>query len=163
MVEWWKNGMVEEWNDGRMEWWKNGMMEELTRKNINRGFTKLEVWKDSISLYELVYDITKDFPYELLRSRNNILDASHSISRNIAEGYCRRNLKEYLNFLYIALGSCGELLSGFLSFKRIKQITDENFEKFDILHYKTENELISLIKSLQNKQKNGTWSDSFIE
>ncbi len=139
------------------------MVEELKRKNINRGFTKLNVWKDSVSLYELVYVITKDFPYELFKSRNNILDASHSVSRNIAEGYCRKNLKEYLNFLNIALGSCGELLSGILSFKRIKQINDENFEKFDILHYKTENELISLIKSLQIKQQNGTWSDSFIE
>ncbi len=147
----------------RNVWWNYGMVEELKRKNINRGFTKLNVWKDSVSLYELVYVITKDFPYELFKSRNNILDASHSVSRNIAEGYCRKNLKEYLNFLNIALASCGELLSGILSFKRIKQINDENFEKFDKLHYKTENELISLIKSLQIKQQNGTWSDSFIE
>ncbi|PWI46434.1 four helix bundle protein, partial [Candidatus Heimdallarchaeota archaeon B3_Heim] len=35
-------------------------------------------------------------------------DSSHSISRNIAEGYSRRSIKEYLNFLNIALGSSGE-------------------------------------------------------
>ncbi len=83
------------------------------------------------------------------------MDAVHSILRNIAEGYCRKNLKEYLNFLNIALGSCGELFSGIISFKEIELIDEENFEIFDELHYKVENELIALIKSLQNKQKEG--------
>jgi len=84
---------------------------EIKRKNINRGFTKLRVWDDAILLFKLVYKTNKNFPYELSKSRNNILDAAHSIARNIAEGYCRKNLKEYLNFLNIALGSCGELLT----------------------------------------------------
>ncbi len=134
---------------------------EIKRKNINRGFTKLRVWQDSIELFKMVYMITQNFPYELSKSRNNILDASHSISRNISEGYCRKNLKEYLNFLNIALSSCGELFSGMLSFKEIKIIKDDDFEKFDELHYKVENELIGLIKSLQKKQKNGSWETNF--
>jgi four helix bundle protein len=100
-------------------------------------------------------------PYELSKSRNNILDASHSISRNMSEGYSRRNLKEYLNFLNIVLGSCGELFSGMISFKEIEIIDGDIFEKFDELHYKTENELIGLIKSLQQKQKDGGWENQF--
>jgi hypothetical protein len=60
-------------------------------------------------------------------------------------------------------GSCGELLGGMISFKEIDVITAEQFEEFDLLHYKVENELISLIKSLQKKQKNGNWKDSFID
>jgi len=134
---------------------------ELKRRNINRGFTKLRVWEDAIELFQLVYKLTKHTPYELSKPRNNILDASHSISRNISEGYCRKNLKEYLNFLNIALGSCGELFSGIISFKEIEIIDEENFENFDQLHYKVENELISLIKSLQQKQKDGNWEDKF--
>ena len=134
---------------------------ELKRKNINRGYTKLRVWEKTIELYKLTYDLTKDFPYELSKSRNNILDAAHSINRNIAEGYCRKNLKEYLNFLNIALGSCGELLSGIIAFKEIKIISEEDFQKIDELHYKTENELIALIKSLQKKQKEGNWETEF--
>jgi four helix bundle protein len=97
----------------------------------------------------------------LSKSRNNILDASHSISRNIAEGYCRRNLKEYLNFLNIALGSSGELFSGMISLKEIEIINEEKFEQFDEIHYKFENELIGLIKSLQKKQNEGNWEDTF--
>jgi len=100
---------------------------QLKRKNINRGFTKLRVWEDAIQLFKFVYKSTQNVPYELSKSRNNILDASHSISRNISEGYCRRNLKEYLNFLNIALGSCGELFSGMISLKEIEIINSTTF------------------------------------
>jgi len=136
---------------------------EPKRKNVNRGFTKLRVWQDGLELFKVVYEISKDFPYELNKSRNNILDAANSILRNISEGYCRKNLKEYLNFLNIALGSCGELFSGIVSFDELKVLKQSDFEKFDELHYKVENELISLIKSLQQKQSLGEWQDSFVD
>ena len=134
---------------------------DIKRKNINRGYTKLRVWEDSVLLFKLVYKTNKNFPYELSKSRNNILDAAHSVSRNIAEGYCRKNIKEYLNLLNIALGSCGELFSGIISFKEIELISEENFEILDELHFKVENELLGLIKSLQKKQNDGDWEDRF--
>jgi len=68
----------------------------MEHKNINRGFKKLRVWQDAVSLYVIACSILKDFPYELKRVASNSIDASHSISRNISEGYCRRSLKEYL-------------------------------------------------------------------
>ena len=156
-----RNNGIRQWTDGIVEERNVGIM-EIKRKNINRGFTKLRVWEDSIALFKLVYKTTKIFPYELSKSRNNILDAAHSISRNIAEGYCRKNLKEYLNYLNFALGSCGELFSGMISFKEIEAINNDTFETFDELHYKVENELIGLIKSLQKKQKDGDWDDCFV-
>ena len=91
---------------------------------------------------------------------SNSIDAAHSINRNIAEGYCRRSLKEYLNHLNIALGSCGEFHSCYESFKRAGQITDEEHEKLDGLHYKVENALLKLIESLQKKQIGGKWEDN---
>jgi four helix bundle protein len=75
---------------------------DLTRKNINRGFVRLRVWQDALILFKIVHKITKDFPYRLNKSRANVLDSANSILRNISEGYCRKNLKEYLNFLNIA-------------------------------------------------------------
>ena len=81
------------------------------RKNVNRGFKRLNVWKDSVSLYVLAYKIFSKFPFELKKIAANSIDAAHSISRNISEGYCRRSLREYLNHLNIALGSCGEFHS----------------------------------------------------
>ncbi len=37
----------------------------------------------------------------------------------------------------------------------------EEYEQIDKLHYKTENELIQLIRSLQKKMKEGSWDDKF--
>lgn len=134
---------------------------EFIRKNLNRGFKKLRVWKDAISLYVLCCKIFSNFPFELKKTASNAIDASHSISRNIAEGYCRRSIKEYLNHLNIALGSCGELNSCFSSFLEANQISKDEYDKLDELHYKVENELLSLIKSLQKKQETGEWEDRF--
>ena len=83
----------------------------MERKNINRGFKKLRVWQDAIDLYALACRIFTDFPFEHKKVASNSIDAAHSISRNISEGYCRRSLKEYLNHLNIALGSAGEFHS----------------------------------------------------
>jgi four helix bundle protein len=133
----------------------------MERKNINRGFKKLRVWNDSIDLYILTCKIISSFPFELRKTASNCIDASHSISRNIAEGYSRKSIKEYLNFLNIALGSSGEYHSCIVSFSKANQISIDDFEKLDELHYKTENELIQLVKSLQIKMKNGNWVDTF--
>jgi four helix bundle protein len=133
----------------------------MDRKNINRGFKKLRIWQDSISLYIMACKIFSTFPFELKKVAANGIDAAHSISRNISGGYCRRSLKEYLNHLNIALGSCGEFHSCYESFKQAGQITEEEYEKLDQLHYKVENELLKLIESLQKKQKLGDWEETF--
>ena len=133
----------------------------MDRKNINRGFKKLRVWQNSISLYVLAYKIFSKFPFELKKIASNSIDAAHSISRNISEGYCRRSLKEYLNYLNIALGSCGEFHSCCVSFKQANQITDDEYEQLDQLHYKVENALLKLVESLQKKQKDQNWEDNF--
>jgi len=78
----------------RVEEWKNGRME---RKNVNRGFRQLRVWNNSVELYILTFKLLAKFPFELKKTSSNCIDSSHSISRNIAEGYSRRSLKEYLN------------------------------------------------------------------
>jgi four helix bundle protein len=131
------------------------------RKNVNRGFKRLNVWKDSVLLYMLACKIFAKFPFELKKIAVNSIDAAHSISRNISEGYCRRSLKEYLNHLNIALGSCGEFHSCYESCMRADQISEEEYEELDVLHYKVENPLLRLIESLQRKQKGGKWEDTF--
>jgi four helix bundle protein len=131
------------------------------RKNVNRGFKRLNVWKDSVLLYILAYKIFVKFPFELKKIAANSIDAAHSISRNISEGYCRRSLKEYLNHLNIALGSCGEFHSCYESCMQADQISKEEYEELDVLHYKVENQLLKLIESLQRKQKGGQWEDTF--
>ena len=133
----------------------------MERKNINRGFKKLRVWNDAVDLYVLTCKVISAFPFELKKTASNCIDSSHSISRNIAEGYSRKSIKEYLNFLNIALGSSGEFHSCLVSFYKANQISQEDFDQIDELHFKTENELLMLIKSLQKKMKDGDWNDTF--
>jgi len=132
----------------------------MDRKNINRGYKKLRVWQDAVSLYVLASKILTNFPFEFKKVAANSIDAVHSISRNISEDYCRRSLKEYLNHLNIALGSCGEFHSCYESLKQAGQITEEEYERLDQLHYKAENSLLKLIESLQRKQKDKEWEDN---
>jgi len=134
---------------------------DTERKNVNRGFKRLNVWKDLVLLYIVACKVFTRFPFDLKRISANSIDAAHSISRNVSEGYCRKSLKEYLNHLNIALGSCGEFHSCYESFGQADQITTEDYEELDELHFKVENQLLKLIKSLLRKQKDGQWQETF--
>jgi four helix bundle protein len=68
-----------------------------------------------------------------------------------------------LNFLNIALGSCGEFHSCYDSCRQAGQINKAEFEEIEKVHYKVENELLRLIASLQKKAKEGDWADNFNE
>lgn len=107
----------------------------MERKNINRGYKQLRVWNDAVDLYVLSCKLFLNFPFELKKTVGNCIDSAHSISRNISEGYCRRSIKEYLQFLNIALASCGEFHSSITSFFRARQITEDDYEQLDSLHY----------------------------
>jgi four helix bundle protein len=84
------------------------------------------------------------------------------VHRNIAEGYCRRSIKEYLNFLNISLGSLGESVSGLYSYRKAKQISKEQFERLDSEAYKLENGLLKLVESLERKRDRGDWIDHLV-
>jgi four helix bundle protein len=71
------------------------------------SFEELEVWKRSSRLCVSLYR-------ELAASRHwgfrdQITRAALSVPSNIAEGYERNSRKEYVQFLRIAKGSCGEV------------------------------------------------------
>lgn len=132
------------------------------RKNRNRGYQKLTVWKDAIEYYTLTYDVFRSFPFELKRVSSQQISSADSVHRNIAEGYCRRSIKEYLNFLNISLGSLGESVSGLFGYRKAKQISEEQFERLDALAYKLENGLLKLVESLERKRDQGSWVDRLV-
>lgn len=134
-------------------------MERTKRRNVNRGYMTLEVWNKSVDLFKLSYNLVDKTHHIDLKLRSQILDAVQSISANIAEGYCRKSLKEYLQFLYIALGSSGEALTRMIGLKDSGAISGNEFEDFDILHYEVENKLIALVKGLQKKAAAGDWNE----
>lgn len=138
-------------------------MDLENRKNINRGYRKLVVWQDAIAYYASTCEVFVRLPYTLKRIVSQQIASADSIHRNIAEGYCRRSLKEYLQFLNIALASTGESVSGLHAYRNANQITAADFERLDAAAWKMENGLTRLIESLQRKQQTGGWQESFLE
>jgi len=79
----------------------------LMGENLVKSFEDLTVWKDSMQLVVLIYSKLrncKDYGF-----KDQIQRASVSIPSNIAEGFERQTNKEFIQFLFIAKGSCGEL------------------------------------------------------
>ena len=135
-------------------------MESLKmRRNKNQGYQKLRVWEDAINYYVETCKVVRDWSYEMKRVAAQAIACSDSVHRNIAEGYCRRSIHEYLNFLNIALGSLGESVSGLHVYRKSKHITEEQFQKLDTLAYKLENGLLKLVESLEQKKERGEWTD----
>ncbi len=133
-------------------------MEYTKRRNLNRGYMKLEVWQRGMDLFDLAFHLGREIPDFKLRSQ--FVDAAQSVSANVAEGYGRRTLLEYLQFLYFAKGSLGEALTRAAGIWRARLIKGGEFEQFDTLHYEVENKLLGLIGSLETKRGTGQWLDS---
>ena len=122
----------------------------------------MRVWNDAIDYYAETCRVFRGFPYQLKRVVGQAIASSDSVHRNIAEGYCRRSIHEYLNFLNIALGSLGESISGLHAYRNAKQISEEDFENLDSMGYKLENGLLKLVESLERKREQGDWIDHLI-
>ncbi|MGB9823255.1 MULTISPECIES: four helix bundle protein [Thermodesulfovibrio] len=75
-----------------------------------RYFEELDIWKEARLFTKKIYEITKNSSfskdYGLV---DQIRRASVSVMSNIAEGFERGSNQEFLQFLYIAKGSCGEV------------------------------------------------------
>jgi four helix bundle protein len=143
---------------------KNVMEDEVLErnKNLNRGFRKLEVWKEAVELYAFEKKVLGDVKGLPFKIRDQVLDSGFSISSNTAEGYCRRSIKEYIQFVNVALGSAGENYSQMYALLRSGEISQNTFDEFDKRHYGVENKLKNLAKSLTRKMKNGQdWNSDY--
>ena len=129
------------------------------KRNKNRGYQKLRVWMDAVEYYKKTWEVFRKLTYELRRVASQQIASSDSVHRNIAEGYCRRSIHEYLKSLYIALGSLGESVSGLYAYKDANQISSEDFETLDALAFKLENGLLKLVQTLEEKREIGEWTD----
>ena len=130
---------------------------ETGLRNKNRGYMKLNVWQKAMELFELVWSIVFIETRIDFKLRSQIADAAQSISSNIAEGYGRRSVSEYIQFLYYALGSMAETMTRAVGLKQTKQISAERFHDFDLVHYEVENRLLRLIEKLEQKRDNEDW------
>jgi four helix bundle protein len=90
-------------------------------------FEEIIAWQKAKYLALEIYNIfenQKDFNF-----KNQIQRSAISIMNNIAEGFERRTNKEFVQFLYIAKGSAGEIRSMLYIAKDLNYIAEEQFKK----------------------------------
>src|ERR1051325_11179769 len=97
---------------------------ETELRNKNRGYMRLVVRQKAMQLFELVWKIVFVEAKIDFKLRSQIVDAVQSISANISEGYGRRSVGEYIQFLYYALGSLAEAMTRAVVLKQTKQISE---------------------------------------
>lgn len=86
----------------------------------------LDVWNKAMDLAFDLYNMTKDFPREEVYGlTSQIRRSAVSIASNIAEGAARNSRKEFIQFLYISLGSIAELETQILLAKRLNYLKAE--------------------------------------
>jgi len=98
------------------------------------AFEELEVWKRSSRLCCEVYKALRESREWGLKDQ--LTRSALSVPSNIAEGYERNSRREFVRFLQIAKGSCGELPTqlyiaqdiGVLEAKRARRFIQESTE-----------------------------------
>jgi four helix bundle protein len=122
----------------------SGVMEKETK-----GFRQLVVWQKAYDLTLEVYRLTRTFPKsETYGIISQLQRAIVSIPANIAEGYERNHRKEYLQFLFIAKGSLGEVETYILLAKDLGYLKDADYAVIDEKRKTVSRLLKGLIKSL---------------
>jgi four helix bundle protein len=77
-----------------------------------KNFEDLEIWKEARHLTREIYTLSKAPQFSKdYGLRDQMQRAAVSIMANIAEGFERGGNQEFVQFLYIAKGSCGEIRS----------------------------------------------------
>ncbi len=77
---------------------------------VVKRFEDLQCWQKARNLNNKIYQVTGDGRFARdFALRDQIRKASISILSNIAEGFERGGDKEFLQFLAVAKGSCGEV------------------------------------------------------
>lgn len=116
---------------------------------VFKKFEDLIAWQKAqdfaVDIYA-IFDVNKDYNF-----RNQICSAVVSISNNIAEGFDRSSDADFSRFLYMALGSAGEVRSMIHLAERLKyiniEVKDDLFSKGD----EVSKIIRGLIKSLKPK------------
>lgn len=122
-----------------------------------RTFKDLKVWQKSYELCRRVYAVTSGFPQEeRFGLVAQLRRASVAVPSNIAEGYSRDTTKDYLRFLWMALGSLAEIetqlmLSLDLSLCRGEEVT----QAIEDVH-EDQRMLKALVKSLKSREAHVT-------
>jgi four helix bundle protein len=123
---------------------------------IYKTFEDLPIWQKARELAKFVFELSSEEPFHKdFRFRDQIRASSGSVSDNIAEGFERSGNKEFVQFLYIAKGSCGETRSQSYRAFDLKYIDQETLDSLIQKTTELSSEIAGLIIYLKNSTFKG--------
>jgi four helix bundle protein len=122
-------------------------------KKLVRTYRDLVVWQKATALVTEVYKTTGNFPQnEIYGLVGQMRRCAVSIPSNIAEGYGRNSVSDYIRFLRIAAGSLYELQTQLDISLNLQYFKDEIFRGLFESSREVERMLSSLIRKLDDKE-----------
>lgn len=122
-----------------------------TKHTKVKSYKELIVWQKAMELSLSVYRLTDKFPKsEQFGLINQIRRAVVSIPSNIAEGWARKGLGEYIHFLYVSYASASELETQLILSKKLNLGDKESYTKIESLLLEVQKLLYVIIKKLKN-------------
>ena len=121
-----------------------------------KDFEELAIFQKARELSKKIYPVTnREGVKSDYRFVQQIRAAAGSIMDNIAEGFERTGNKEFLNFLYIAKGSCGEVRSQLIRANDVGYLTPEEYEELYTECRKLSAGIMNFIKEIKGSEKVG--------
>ena len=123
---------------------------------VVKDFEELAIFQKARELSKKIYMVTQrdDFKRDH-RFVQQIHASSGSIMDNIAEGFERGGNKEFVNFLYIAKGSCGEARSQLIRAKDIGYLSREEYDTLYTECRKLSASIMNFIKEIKSSEMSG--------
>jgi len=119
-------------------------------------FEDMEVWQQARSITKAIYatsrhgEFGRDFGL-----RDQIQRAAVSIMSNIAEGFERGTNKEFIQFLFIAKGSAGEVRSQLYVAFDLGYIEKDTFDQLNVDLISVSRQISGFIQYLQSSSLKG--------
>jgi|ERR1035437_1335781 four helix bundle protein len=125
--------------------------------SIIERFEDIEAWKLARKATRRVYEVSssgefgRDFALV-----NQIRRACISVMSNIAEGFERDGNKEFLQFLSVAKGSCGEVRSQLYIALDQNYLDQRTFDELVLVLIETSRVISGFMKYLRNSSERGS-------
>lgn len=129
----------------------------MAEQTSTKGFRGLRAWQSADDLASAVYRALNGADRKHAWLASQATRAAISVPANIAEGYGRGSIGDYVRFLDIARGSLAELDYFLHFFSRERVLGEPQLATLRQLHEDTARMLHGLWKALKAKSKSGGW------
>jgi four helix bundle protein len=126
------------------------------KDNVAKSFEELHIYQRARELTNAVYALTREGGFSRDRGlADQIRRAAVSIMSNVAEGFERGATTEFVQFLYIAKGSCGEVRAQLQIAHDQQYISTADFSRLQDLSRLTSGMISNFIAHLQRSDYRG--------